>query len=219
MASQLSASLKALDEISAGLKAVDEYLKDDDISLTIYKKKVQLIWDHYQSRKLPEETLEPKWIHAGYELAYNYLQGKTLEPDELEVLDQVISSHTLEDGFTVPAFSGQPQSPMRIIHDGWKSGTPTWIFMGRAFTPDSAVHLGADWVAVQRTLPDELYSQMDPKAAPPTLWMAYNLKSQMGMTALTSNVIGPAISFNQLWQAVNADYGPLYRTAANDKYA
>ena len=91
--------------------------------------------------------------------------------------------------------------------------------MGRALTPDSVVHLGAGWVAVQRTAPPEIYRLLDQDAAPATLWMAYNLNDQMGLTALTSNVIGPAISFNQLWIAVNAEAGGgLYKTGANEKY-
>lgn len=44
------------------------------------------------------------------------------------------------------------------------------------------------------------------------------MDQQMGLTALTSNVIGPAMSFNQLWDAVNAEAGPLYKTGANKKY-
>lgn len=194
---------------------------------TSYKDKAQLVWDHYLSRQLPSAyveggniigTLEPNWIHSGYELIRKFLDNenssgdqRSLSPDELKSINQIIESHALNDGVSVPAFPGQPKSPMRIIHDGWKAGTPSWIFMGRALTPESFVHLGAGWVAVQRTIPDEFYAQMDQQAAPATLWMAYNRDKQMGLTALTSNVIGPAISFDQLWDAVNAEYGPLYK--------
>jgi len=191
-----------------------------------FRDKAKLVWEHYLSRKFPQPqpgvfTLEPNWIHAGYELVKKLAEwdgvGKFPE-DEEHLVIEICQSHGLKDGFSVPAFPGRPDSPMRIIHDGWKSGTPSWIFMGRALTPDSAIHLGAGWVAVQRTLPDDLYKMMDPKAAPATLWMAYNVDQQMGLTALTSNVIGPAVSFSQLWEAVNAEAGPLYKTGANEKY-
>jgi hypothetical protein len=196
-----------------------------------YKAKAQVVWDHYVRRQLPavmmnniilQNELEPNWIHFGYELIHKFIfsrVGEKLDADELELVDQIIVSHSLKDGHTVPAFPGQPKSPMRIIHDGWKAGTPTWIFMGRSLTPKSVVHLGGGWVAVQRTIPDEFYNDMDKQAAPATLWMAYNTNQQMGLTALTSNVVGPAVSFNQLWDAVNAEYGPLYKTEANDEFA
>lgn len=193
--------------------------------------KCKIIWQHYLSRRIPDRepgvfTLEPNWIHAGYELVKKYAEwdgvGKFpegVDEDENHLVVEICHSHGLKDGFSVPAFPGRPDSPQRIIHDGWKSGTPSWIFMGRALTPESVVHLGAGWVAVQRTLPDELYQQMDQKAAPATLWMAYHMDTQMGLTALTSNVIGPAVSFSQLWEAVNAEAGPLYKTGANEKFA
>jgi len=192
-----------------------------------FRLKAKIVWEHYLSRRIPDRepgvfTLEPNWIHAGYEVVKRFAEwdgvGKYPHEDEEHLVIEICQSHGLADGFSVPAFPGVPGGPQRIIHDGWKSGTPSWIFMGRALTPESVVHLGAGWVACQRTVPDELYKQMDQKAAPATLWMAYNVDTQMGLTALTSNVIGPAVSFNQLWDAVNAEAGPLYRTGANDKY-
>jgi len=176
-----------------------------------YKHKAQVVWDHYVSRQLGDGNLEPNWVHFGYALVQKFASDEKLNADELELVDQIIASHSLKDGYTVSAFPGQPQGPMRIIHDGWKAGTPTWIFMGRSLTPESIVNLGGGWVAVQRTIPDEFYKNMDRRAAPATLWMAYNKNQQMGLTALTSNVIGPAISFDQLWDAVNDLYGPLQK--------
>lgn len=183
-----------------------------------YKEKAQIVWDHYLSRQLPVGSLEPNWVHVGYELVHKFILGEKLQPEELELTDQIIASHSLKDGHTVSAFPGQPKSPMRIIHDGWKAGTPTWIFMGRALTPESVIDLTSGWVAVKRTIPDDFYADMDQEAAPSTLWMAYRIDKQMGVTALTSNIIGPAISFSQLWEAICKEYGPLAKTEANEKY-
>lgn len=163
--------------------------------------KAKVVWDHYLSRRL-DDLIEPPWIHFGYELVQKFVTGEKLQADQLELIDQIIASHSLKDGHEVPAFPGQPQSPMRIIHDGWKAGTPTWIFMGRSLTTASISNMGGGWWAVQRTIPVEFYQEMDQDAAPPTLWMAYKEDRQMGITALSSNVVGPAISFTQLWQAV-----------------
>ena len=165
-----------------------------------YKDKANIVWNHYLSRQIKE--LEPNWIHAGYELVRKLIDGENVEKDEFRVIDQIIESHSLNDGHAVPAFPGQPKSPMRIIHDGWKAGTPTWIFMGRSLTPESVVSLGSGFIAVQRTIPDYLYDQMDKEIAPATLWMAYNQDKQMGLDPSTSNVVGPAISFDQLRHAV-----------------
>ena len=167
--SELYDKLSALDALTEGFSV-------------LLKEKARIIWDHYLSRQLPpsevsieedrliKASLEPNWIHYGYSLIKKALDGEKLEPDEMNLVDQIIQSHSLKDGYTVAAFPGQPKSPMRTIHDGWKAGTPTWIFMGRALTPESTVHLGNKWVAVQRTLPEEFYKDMDKTAAPPTLW-------------------------------------------------
>ena len=211
----------------------------DKLSASILlEEKAQIIWEHYLSRKLPPPkatqeidldgvegsythitgSLEPNWIHYGYELLKKALDGEKQSKKDFSLVDQIIESHSFKDGHLVPAFPGQPQSPLRVIHDGWKAGTPTWIFMGRALTADSAVHLGGGWVAVQRTLPEDFYKDLDQDAAPATLWMAYHMDKQMGMTALTSNVIGPAVSFDDLWAAVDAEHGPLYKSHVNQKF-
>lgn len=164
------------------------------------KEKAIVVWQHYESRKLQSE-LEPKWIHAGYEIVFKYING-SVTPEEKQFVQEIVSSHSLKDGYSVAAFPGTPSGPMRIIHDGWKSGTPTWIFMGRA-EPGAAKMIGDGWVAVQRSLPAAFYQLMDQKAAPPTLWIAYHLEKQMGVSAMTSNCIGPATSYDELLGAVN----------------
>lgn len=167
-------------------------------------EKAKVVWEHYQTRKLASE-LEPNWTHVAYEavrkLAENILSDTD---DDFHLAMEVISSHTLPDGFSVSAFPGMPNSPMRIIHDGWKSGTPTWIFMGRNI-PDMVKDIGDGWVAVSRTLPHELFKMMENNGAPATLWMAYHRDRQMGSSALTSNCVGPAISFRELMAAVEEE--------------
>lgn len=161
--------------------------------------KCKLIWQHYENRKLTN-SFEPNWIHAGYELVYKYLQGEKLDSKSMQLVQEIVNSHSLEDGFSVPAFPEKPSGPMRIIHDGWKAGTPSWVFMGRSLTPESVVPLKNDWIAVQRTLPSSVYELIDSDQAPPTLWIAYNLNNQMGLTG--TNVIGPAIYFDELISVV-----------------
>jgi hypothetical protein len=163
------------------------------------KDQAAIVWQHYVDRKLQNE-LEPKWTHAGYECVKEYLEGNG-NPDNQQLVTEIIHSHSLKDGFSVAAFPAMPSSPMRIIHDGWKSGTPTWIFMGRS-EPGATQLLDNGWVAVKRSLPDELYKMMDSSVAPPTLWIAYNLNRQMGTSALTSNCVGPTASLEDLKDAI-----------------
>lgn len=163
-----------------------------------FEEKAKVVWEHYQSRRLNSD-LEPKWTHAAYESVAKVLQ-KTATPEEKQLANEIIASHALKDGYSVAAFPGMPSSPLRIIHDGWKSGTPTWIFMGRSL-PGAAQDIGGGWVAVQRTLPPELYKLLGSNA-PATLWIAYNLEQQMGTSALTSNCIGPAYSLQEVLDEV-----------------
>ena len=168
-------------------------------------EQAKTVWGKYESRKL-NSALEPAWIHAGYELVKDFIDNK-LEEGNLSIVLEILHSHSLPDGSGVLAFPNQPKGPQRIIHDGWKAGTPSWIFMGRNLAPENVKYLGERWVAVQRSLPPEMYKLIDPSAAPPTLWMAYHLDNQMGLTALTSNVIGPAIYFEDLIETIEAEIG------------
>lgn len=172
------------------------------------QEKARALQIHYFSRRLHGEgdsvysTLEPSWIHSGYELAMRLSDGEKLSDDERHLVEEIVSSHELPDGFTVSAFPGMPNSPQRIIHDGWKAGTPTWIFMGRTLSEYPAKDMGNGWIATSRTIPDKFYKLMD-QNVPPTLWIAYHMNRPMGLTAMTSNVIGPATSFEELEEAVN----------------
>lgn len=169
------------------------------------KAQAKVVWEKYQSRKL-DSALEPSWTHAGYELVKSFLDGN-LDEGNLSLVLEILHSDSLPDGSSVLAFPNQPKGPQRIIHDGWKAGTPSWIFMGRALSPENVKYLGERWVAVQRSLSPEMYKLIDPNMAPPTLWMAYHLDNQMGLTALTSNVIGPAIHFEELIEAIETEIG------------
>lgn len=166
--------------------------------------KCQIIWDHYLERKLNND-LEPTWIHAGYELVFKAINEKALTKEEIKVVNEIIFTHSCEDGREIPAFAGKPNSPSRIIHDGWKAGTPSWIFMGRSLYPENVQKINENYVVVKRTLPIEYYQMINQDLAPPTLWMAYHLKKQMGCSGEQSNIIGPAIYLNQILEKIEND--------------
>lgn len=147
-----------------------------------FSEKCSLIWQHYVSRKLDNE-LEPIWIHHPYELVKNYIDLNNLSQEQLFLLGEVIKSHTQKDGVEVPLKRGFPNENLRIMHDYWKAGSFTWIFMGRALCEGIEKQNG--WIILSRTLPNELYRLLDSSLAPPTLFCAYRLDSQ--------DTIGPAI--------------------------
>lgn len=160
------------------------------------KEKAHLVWNHYLTRTL-NHPLEPKWIHSGYELVRDFSHGLI---EKSSIIEKIIESHFIPDGTFVSSISGRPNTPQRMIHDGWKAGSPSWIFMGR--NTNQILHLGFDWVVIGRTMPENLYHLLN-KSAPRTLWMAYNLSKPFIFDSEKSNIIGPAIAFEQIYDAVN----------------
>lgn len=147
------------------------------------KEKAKRLWQRYQVRRRTDEY-EPPWIHPGYELIKKYLDG-TIHKDERESAVGIIKSHDLKDGQIVSSFGFEG----RVMHDGWKVGTPSWIFMGRKFCEPEIIDNG--WIMISRELPDDIAAMVHrPNGA--RAWMAYHPQLQMGQTAMTSNCIGPS---------------------------
>lgn len=166
-----------------------------------WKGKALLVNDFYQSRRI-DGSLEPMWIHGAYEIVKHYIDD-TLKKEQIKLFYDIIRSHELPDGFEVPSMPNVPSSPIRIMHEGWKVGSPTWIFMGRN-EPGSAIHVNGDWVAVKRTITAEIFKFFDPQL-PNTIWMAYNTKIQMANmdSPQDDGVIGPAMDFEVLAEAID----------------
>lgn len=170
------------------------------------EQKAQVVWDHYESRRL-QGPLEPHWIHEAYKPIQTILTGRRVRGEDRDYVREIVHSHGLPDGYTVQAFPGMPGSPVRVIHDGWKVGTPTWIFMGRNLTPDAVKYLGEGWVAVKRTAPPEIFRKLAHGDMPDTLWIAYQLDQPMGGSALTANCIGPCFDLEDVIEGVEDEIG------------
>jgi len=176
-------------------------LRDDLLDCKTLEEKSKIIWQHYEKRKL-DSNLEPNWTHAAYDLVLRYNENPSaLKNEESSVLKELIYSHEMLDGTEVQSFPHIPRSPVRIMHDGWKIGTPTWIFMGRSLNFNLIRSLGNDWIAVGREVPADLCHLFDP-TMPKIAWIAYNINDQMGLNAQTANCIGPALYFNELIEAL-----------------
>jgi hypothetical protein len=158
------------------------------------KEKAFFIMEHYNSRRL-NSSLEPIWIHKAYEYVQQYLDDK-LDQSLSKPFYEVVNSHCLKDGTEVPSFPNKPSSPVRIMHEGWKIGTPTWIFMGRNES-GAVTELPNGWVVVKRVVPTSFQKLFDPDI-PLQIYFAYNINDQMGLGADTANSIGPSLDFDEL---------------------
>lgn len=160
-------------------------------------EKCRAIWDHYLSRKR-NDSFEPNWILRPYELAKLYAESEG-KPDGFSdndyfLLNETIKSHSQKNGNEVPVKTGFPNEGSRVMHDCWKAGSFTWIFMGRAEAKDAFLH--KEFVILSRTLPDDLYKVIDKSIfAPQTLFAAYNLFD-------VSKNTGPAVCLDDLLNAL-----------------
>ena len=120
---------------------------------------------------------EPPWVLSPFDMAYGYLSGgldavrDTLDVDEDAGSDEVesllsesLGSMLVEDGYVC---RGGGIFPDRVIHDGFKIGTTSWVFMGRAKsplytikTPTEGPYRGAELYVVERRIPKELQKRV-----------------------------------------------------------
>jgi hypothetical protein len=157
-----------------------------------FDQSCDILWEHYLSRKIPNNEYEPSWTHNPYDLVRMHLDRKELSRKDYFLIEETIKSHTQKDGMEVPVRSGFPNEGTRIMHDCWKAGSFTWIFMGRSFCQNITRH--KDFVVVERKLPDEIYRLINQEFAPQSLYAAYKLEEV--------STIGPAISLDQLFTAI-----------------
>ena len=127
----------------------------------------------FNAAKGPSE-LEPHWLHPFHEAVRQIAAGIPVEGFEDEV---IIDMATKIGTRNVPFTDGV--CPPRVLDDGWKQGTATWVFLGRQTSPFRKRI--KDLVVIARPLPDGRL-----------VYIAYHLTEPMGMTAMTSNVVGPS---------------------------
>lgn len=167
---------------------------DEFESIRDPKDRCLFIWDHYLSRKRKDDY-EPDWILEPYALVKKFIDlqdGADLDEKEYFILNETIKSHLQADGTEVPVKTGFPNEGSRIMHDCWKAGSFTWLFMGRSESNEIFNH--KDFVIISRTLPDDLYGLLDKEVfAPQTLFAAYKKASN-------STNVGPAVCIDDLLQ-------------------
>lgn len=167
------------------------FSKLSDKSLT-YLVKAEICLEHYRASMSAQ--FEPEWMHPAYEILQKFIQG-SLPVEKMNLVKEIIASHECEDGRTVTVQPGVPASGKRVMHDGWKIGSSTWVFMGRK---DYAKRLNDDWILVSRKIPDKIFSLNFESDLPNEVWIAYHRRRQMGFSPM-DNFIGPTPYLDDLY--------------------
>ncbi len=191
------------------------------------QEKVETLYKRYEASKRTD-AYEPKYTLHPFDEIYAYLgklpeksgmfkfmkkppmQGVAAlrhhydaseEDSDADMLKQfeenTLDSLLIPDGFVA---SGGGFFPDRVIHDGFKVGTTSWIFMGRKNSPVVPIkYHGHTLYATNRTIPDEIARKL--KTTHPelgfTMWCAYDLDGKYGVE------IGPCFSLDQIQQAAD----------------
>ncbi|NCA13965.1 MAG: hypothetical protein EBS89_07500 [Proteobacteria bacterium] len=169
--------------------AISKALSRDSLSL---EDKARICLEHYEASKNP--SLEPAWVHPAYDVLRKFLEGESGD-EQTRLVRDVIASHECEDGKPVTAQPGVPGAGRRVIHDGWKIGSSTWVFMGRR---DGAISLNDDWILVGRDIPADIFRANFDPALPSKVWIAYHRTIKMGLQPM-QNFIGPTPYLEQVY--------------------
>lgn len=138
---------------------------------------------------------QKKGVDALKEIYGGFSNSQLMNIFEGEALDSMLTP----DG-TVSKGGGF--FPDRVIHDGFKVGTTSWVFMGRKNSPVVPVQYhGKTLYAIKRDIPAEIYAKLRPlhPECDNSVWIAYDLDGQYGLE------IGPCISLDHIHQVAAGD--------------
>lgn len=131
-----------------------------------------------------DAAFEPNWTHPLFQAAF--------EGDK-EMLEAVKETLSLPDGSVVEAFPGLPGGPKRLMEDGFKVGTTSWIFFGRK-NPAYRKIVGS-WVILGRRWAGNGAIN----------YMAFHKDRPMGLSAMTGQELGPSFDLAEIELAVQQD--------------
>ena len=176
------------------------------------QQKVDHLIGVYNSKRRTDDY-EPNYIIDPYNSIFSFAgiqtNGKKAKTSGLESLEDMYGEGTekelLEifesnclDSLLCPdgtVCKGGGLFPDRVIHDGFKVGTTSWVFMGRKNSPVYPVkYMGKTLYAVGRTVPPSIQKMLKPvhPELGNTVWCAYDLTGEFGVE------IGPLFSLDQV---------------------
>jgi len=169
---------------------------------TTLRRLASKAWAFYQSRVLTGDKgdYEPAWVHPSYQQVKDWLDDPTrFQGEDLEEVENLITSlgdHRVRS----QDFIGMG----RLIHEGWKIGTPSWVFMGRSLGHVEACN--GDLVLCCRGIPPHLRRYFRPIDNCWDAWIAYSKTDPMGATSFTANCYGPCLSRDELLQVITSTH-------------
>lgn len=137
----------------------------------------EIVMQWYDTTRHPEH--EPTW-HL-----FEDMDDEFFETIQKEMMGRNPKLH--DDG----SFGG------RIIDNGYKVGTPSWVFLGRNDTSSTVYRWSRDphWIVCCRR-PSKAIQKLGRKHGFPDLpefWIAYHLENPMGDSTFTANCIGTCL--------------------------
>lgn len=160
-------------------------------------------WQFHLSRRLTGDLqkYEPNWVHPIYQMAKDYLDyPERFQGDDLEDAANTLLA-VADHRIVTQEWLGMG----RLIHEGWKVGTPTWAFMGRGTGHLSFAPGNADLVVCCRVIPPELRGYFPDTGGCWEVWIAYSKSEPLGATALTANCYGPCECKDELLAVIRDD--------------
>lgn len=170
--------------------------------------------ERYEASKRNDQA-EPKWILNPYSMAYEYKQsgldalreyyGDEKSDTLIEYAISDLNGLLIKDGTVYESFPFPP----RIIHDGFKVGTTSWVFMGRRHsnvevlsTPKDSLYRGEDIYVVSRVIPSEISNKLK-KNHPelePVVYCGYSFNEQIKVD------IGPCLTVDHIIDVIGGNY-------------
>ena len=179
------------------------------------KKLCESLVARYEASKRTDDA-EPEWVLEPYDMAYDFVNGGLESIKEHYVFDgsdkkicksviEHLSPLLLEDGTVTESFP----FPARIIHDGFKFGTTSWVFMGRKEsevevfkTELNGIYGGKELFIVSRKMPVEILERTNGLPHPELsgfLYCGYFLKKELKVE------VGPCHTIDGVINAVNGE--------------
>jgi hypothetical protein len=173
----------------------------------------KLIQRYERSKR--NDQAEPKWVLHPYSIAYDYMKsgldglreyyGDEKSSTLVEYATNDLTGLDIEDGTVYESFP----FPARVIHDGFKVGTTSWVFMGRRnsnvevlTTPKNSIYGGEDIYVVSRIIPPEINKKLKKKhpELEPVVYCGYSLNDKIKVD------IGPCITSDEVADVVGGNY-------------
>lgn len=170
---------------------------------------------YLESARRKGSRYEPSWQLDPFDAAFemdesgiNAIKGRFGADDgEIDVMGALdeISSLMIKDG-TVYTYKSEIFGK-RVIHDGFKVGTTSWVFMGRrnspltlARTDKNGMYQGQEVCVIQRRIPLDIFKILQPQQSEPIVWAGYFMNPY-----LCSELFGPYKTKKEILDAIEGN--------------